>query len=216
MKRLIFYDLDGTLVNTERDIAQAVNYMLARLEADPLPSEVIRRFVGRGLLDLVTYSLKTDSPERLEQGTKLFEAYYREHLTDFSALYPDAQDVLAYFGGRKQAVLTNKPNPFATELLVALGVAHRFVEIIAGSDGYPRKPDPAGMLACMGQHGVDRRDVLLIGDSLIDVETGRNGGVETVIVAHGFSDEAELREAGPDLLVRNFQELLRLARQQGW
>lgn len=216
MKRLILYDLDGTLVNTERDIAEAVNYMLVQLKAQPLPSALIRQFVGRGLLDLVTYSLGTSSPELLEQGTRLFEGYYRDHLADFSVLYPGAEDALAHFGDRKQAVFTNKPNPFARDLLVALGIADRFVEIIAGGDGYPKKPDPAGMLAVMEQHGIARDETLLIGDSLIDVQTGRNGGVETVIVAHGFSDEAELRAAKPDLLVGDFQGFLHLARQRGW
>lgn len=216
MKRLIFYDLDGTLVNTERDIAQAVNHMLAHLGANPLSSEVIRRFVGRGLLDLVAYSLETDDPVLLERGTKLFEDYYREHLADFSVLYPGAQELLAYFSDRKQAVLTNKPNPFAQELLAALGVADRFIEVLAGGSGYPKKPDPAGMLAFMDQHGISRTEALFIGDSLIDVETGRNGGVQTVVITHGFSDEAELREGSPDLLVHDFQELLQLARRRGW
>lgn len=215
-KRLIVYDLDGTLVDTGEDIAEAVNHMLTVLDASPLSPEEVRRFVGRGLHDLIARCLKTDDPGRIRQGLKTFEAYYANHLADHSALYPRAKEVLDYFKDRTQAVLTNKPNPFAQDLLKRLGVADYFTEILAGADAYPKKPDPAALFSLMDRNQIPPQDALLVGDSLIDVETGRKAGVLTVILMHGFEDKEELAAASPDVTVGDFRELLTLARQHGW
>ena len=215
-KRLIVYDLDGTLVDTGEDIAAAANQMLAALNGSPLPREEIRRCVGRGLHDLIARCLKTDDPRRVQRGLEIFEAHYAAHLVDHSALYPHATEVLDYFKDRKQVVLTNKPNPFARDLLTALGVADYFVTIMAGGSLHPKKPDPAALLSLMHKEQITPQDTLLVGDSLIDVDTGRNAGILTVVMTHGFEDQAALAAAGPDVTVRNFQELLRLAQRHGW
>ena len=217
MKRLIIYDLDGTLVDTGEDIANAANYMLEELCGAALPREAIRRFVGQGLHDLIKRCLNTEDSVRVQRGLEIFEAYYAKHLTDHSTLYPSALEVLEYFTLRsKQAVITNKPNPFARELLNALGVADYFVEILAGGSDYPRKPDPAAARSVMERYGVAPEETLLVGDSLIDLETGRNAGVFTVIVAQGFAQKDALRAATPDVLVEDLQEFLGLARRRGW
>ena len=216
MKHLILYDLDGTLVDTEEDIARAVNYMLTQIGSRELPAEVIRAFVGRGLHELIAQTLETPDPDLVKQGVKYFEDYYLEHLTDSSLLYPGASELLDHFKDRKQAVFTNKPNPFATDLLVRLDVARHFMAIVAGGSGYPKKPDPAGMLALMDREGVRPEETLFIGDSVIDIETGRKAGVLTAVITHGFSEEEELRAGSPDLLVQNFTELLQVAKQAGW
>ena len=216
MKRLIVYDLDGTLVDTAQDIAEAANHMLAVLDASPLPREEIREFVGRGLHDLIRRCLKTDDSRRIRRGLKLFETYYAEHLADHSTLYPRAKEVLDYFKDRYQAVITNKPDPFARDLLTALDVADYFVEILAGGSSYPKKPHPAALVALMKRAQVTPQDTLLMGDSLIDVEMGRHAGVLTVVVTHGFEDQETLAAAAPDVTVRNFDELLALARRHDW
>lgn len=217
MKRLILYDLDGTLVDTGEDIANAANYMIEALYGAPLPPEVIRRFVGQGLHDLVKRCLDTDDPARIRRGLELFEAYYTQHLTDYSTLYPSTLEVLHYFGTRShQAVLTNKPDPFARNLLTALGVADYFVEILAGGSRYPKKPDPTAARSVMERCQVGPEETLLVGDSAIDVETGRNAGILTVIVAQGFAQQDALHAAAPDVLVQDLEEFLQLARQRGW
>ena len=216
MKRLIIYDLDGTLVDTGEDIAEAVNHMLNVLTGAPLPAEEIRRYVGKGLHDLVRRCLKTDDEACVERGTQVFGEYYGRHLTDHSRLYPQARQTLDYFRDRAQAIITNKPQPFARDLLAGLGVADYFVEIIAPGSGFPKKPDPTAVHALMAAHHLSAEEVVLIGDSLIDVETGRNTGVFTAVLSHGFQDQEALRLAAPDLLVNNFEELLAMARRKKW
>ncbi len=216
MKQLILYDLDGTLVDTLADLTRAANETLRVLQLPAVDAEAVRRAVGRGVHELVKDCVQTDDPKRLAYAVQLFRAFYARHLTDCSRLYPGAREVLDYFRPRSQAVVTNKPNPFATDLLTALGVTGYFFEIVAGDSRYPKKPDPTAIQELMRQRQVEPQQTIFVGDSLVDVETGRRAGVLTAVVAHGFSDAAELATAGADLVVEGFGELLAYARAHAW
>ncbi len=133
MKRLIIYDLDGTLADTREDIARAANYMRRQMGKTPLSVEQISRFVGRGVHALIQGCLETDDERAVEKGIKVYRTYYGEHMLDSTRLYPGAVETLEYFKDRFQAVITNKPNPFSFELLKALGTADYFFEIIPGN-----------------------------------------------------------------------------------
>ena len=216
MKRLIMYDLDGTLVDTLQDITEAANHLLDHFGLPRRSSMEIRGFIGGGVEELIRRCLGTDDPVRLEEGIAIYRAHYRQHLLDHSRLYPDAQRLLEYFKSRRQAVITNKPNPYSTDILRSLGVAEYFFAIIGGNSGFAIKPDPESMMALMQREQVSPPQTLFIGDSPVDVEAGRRAGTMTVTVTHGFSDEPELRAASPDLIVRGFNELLAVAQQHQW
>ena len=216
MKRLIIYDLDGTLVDTGDDIVQAVNVVVASMGAPPLPPHEIRAGVGGGVANLIARSLKIDDPARIEAGVRLFRDYYGAHLTDHSRLYPGVRKLLNHFRTRIQVVLTNKPDWHARALLTALGVAQTFAKILAADARVPVKPDPAAAHALLSQYRVGAKDALMVGDSPIDIETGRRAGIPTVVVSQGFSDAATLRAAAPDFLVRDVSDVLALARRQQW
>lgn len=215
-KRLIVYDLDGTLVDTRKDIAQAANQMRAAMRLPPLPEKEICGYVGLGLNKLVEGCLGTADPAVVEQGTRVYRAHYTEHLLDNTALYLGAAEVLEHFRSRGQAVITNKPDPYSRRILEALGVAGYFLEIVPGNSRWPKKPDPASLLDLMRREGVSSEEVLFVGDSPIDVETGTRAGVATVALAQGFSDREELMRAAPAHLLDGFPELLRLAKEKGW
>ena len=210
------YDLDGTLVDTRRDIADAANHMRARMGLAPLLEKEICGTVGLGLKRLVESCLKTKDPARVEEGTQIYRAFYAAHLLDHTALYPGVTEVLEHFRPRRQAVITNKPDPYSRQILESLGVAGYFLEIVAGDSGYPKKPDPESLLAIMRREGADAGAALFVGDSPIDIETGSKAGVLTVGVAQGFCDRAELERAAPDHLVEGFPELLELAKEKSW
>ena len=216
MKSLIVYDLDGTLIDTLQDIAAAANHMLGELGRPALPAEEIRGYVGRGLHQLVEGCLKSDNPRLVERAAKLYRAYYAEHLADHSRLYPGVREVLERFKDRVQAVITNKPNPFTRDLLQTLGIAGYFSQVVAGDDGHPRKPDPSSLRAVLAAAGAEPEQAVLIGDSPIDVETGRRAGVPTAALAHGLADRAVLDAAQPTWLVADMRELLALAGREGW
>ena len=215
-KRLVIYDLDGTLVDTAQDIAQAVNHAVTSLGHAPLASREIRAGVGRGVAHLIGQCLQTDDETRIAAGVQLFRDYYGAHLVDHSTLYPGTREALDYFRARTQVVLTNKPDPYAQDLLHALGIDGSFAQIVAADGHAPIKPDPSAVFALLEAYGAAPKEALMIGDSPIDVETGRRAGVLTAVVSHGFSDEADLRAARPDALVRDFPALLALAKQRAW
>lgn len=214
-KRLIIYDLDGTLVDTAEDITEAINAMLTELSVSALPRDRIRHYVGRGLHDLVGRCLDTTDPALLSRGLRAFEAYYGAHLTDHSRVYPAVRDTLEHFASRMQIIFTNKPDPYATDLVKMLGIGGYFQEILAGGAS-PKKPDPSTLLALMRRVKVKPEEALLIGDSLIDVQTGRNAGIFTVILGQGFEDRQTLTAATPDVMVDHMEAFLQLAKQRGW
>lgn len=216
MKRLIIYDLDGTLVDTREDIARAANHMLTAFNVPCLDRPTIESFVGKGLHHLIKSCLKTEDAKQIEKGSRVYREYYAKHMLDHTALYPGAREVLEYFKERLQAVITNKPNPYSRQILEALGVAGYFVEIVAGDTDYPKKPDPTAVLSIMKREKVEADETLFVGDSLIDIETGRNAGIETIVISHGFESEEALQSANPAGLVSGFRELLAFTNQKGW
>ena len=216
MKKLVIYDLDGTLVDTREDIVRAAQHMVRTMNAPELSFDEVCGYVGWGLHDLVGKCLKSSDRKKIEEGAGIFREHYQAHMLDFSRLYPGAREVLDYFRGRAQAVITNKPNPFSEQILKALGVADYFLEIVPGNSPYPKKPDPKALFSVMEKAGSDARGTLFVGDSLIDIETGRNACVETVVMSHGFMAEQELRSGQPDFLIHSFLELMELAGQKGW
>jgi phosphoglycolate phosphatase len=216
MKKFLFYDLDGTLVDTRVDIARSANHMMKEMGGPPIPAEEVRGYVGRGLYQLVASCLKTQDMKRIEQGAKIYRAFYAEHMMDHSVLYPGAREILEYFSDRKQAVITNKPNPFSRQMLEALGVAHFFTDIVAGDSEYPKKPNPSAVKALLEREKVKPQEAGFIGDSVIDIETARGAGIHAAVVLHGFAGEDELKSANPDLMAPDFPVLLGLLKSQGW
>lgn len=216
MKRLIAYDLDGTLVDTLEDIAASANHMLDQIGRPRISRDQVRRYVGRGVYQLVKDCLDSDDHQRIEDGLKIYRAHYRQHMLDHTALYPRAVEVLEHFHSRVQVVITNKPNPYSREILEALGVDRYFLDIIAGDSPYPKKPDPSSLRALMQRVGASAAQTLFIGDSPVDIEAGRAAGVETVVVLHGLADMDELRAGSPSAIARDFTELLDLARRKEW
>ncbi len=156
MARLVVFDLDGTLVDSARDIAAAVNAALAALEPGtaPLPLERVVGFVGDGARLLIERVLQhRGSSLRPDRVLPLYLEAYRERLLDTTRLYPGVSEALAELAasGRPLAVLTNKPGDLSRTILNGLGVGSRFARIWGAGDVPARKPDPAGLRALLGR-----------------------------------------------------------------
>lgn len=216
MKKLILYDLDGTLADTRQDIIIAVRHALKELNGPQLTDDEIKACVGTGLHELIKQVFRTQDEALADRGAKSYREYYKKHMLDHTRLYSGAKEFLEYFKARKQAVITNKPNPFSTQILEALGVGYYFIAVLAGDRGLPFKPDPAAIHHLMEETDSTEAEVLFVGDSPVDIEAARNAGVEVVVLPHGFAPEKILREAKPDFLVQDFAELLQLAKEKGW
>ncbi|HPW77264.1 MAG: Phosphoglycolate phosphatase [Candidatus Omnitrophica bacterium ADurb.Bin292] len=216
MKKLIIYDLDGTLVDTRQDIINSVRYALKELNGPPVTDDEIKDAVGTGLHSLIRQVFRTDDEKLADRGAQLYRKHYTSHMLDHSRLYPGARELLEFFKPRTQAVITNKPNPFSKQILEALGVGGYFIDVLAGDNGLPFKPDPASLFYLMGETKAKPEETLFIGDSPVDIQTARNAGVEIVCLSHGFTPEKTLARANPDYLVHHYDEILKLARQKKW
>jgi len=213
--RLLVFDLDGTLVDSVRDLATAVNAALAQVApgTPPLPLADIRAFVGEGARVLVERSLKRSGIDRkADEVLPVFLESYGAHLLDTTRLYPGVEEALDLLRPRTLAVLTNKPGEPSRRILEGLGVASRFVRIWGPEEAGGRKPGPEGLLRLVRELGAEPAETAMVGDSPIDVATGRAAGVATVGVTYGLDPEA-LRADPPDILVGDLRELAeRLAR----
>lgn len=214
MIRLIIYDLDGTLIDSRLDIADAVNWTLKELGLGGLPVERVSSFVGNGVKNLMRRALEEGvRPEdrvspSLERSIKLFRRRYAEHLLDQTCLYPSVRKVLEFFKDRKQAVITNKPEDFSRKILQGLGIDSYFFRVLGGDQGFPKKPAPEAVLEILGSVQVSPHEAVFVGDSATDVETGRNAGVKTLAVSYGFGSREEIEASQPDLILDDLEELL--------
>jgi phosphoglycolate phosphatase len=205
------FDLDGTLVDSSRDIAEAVDAAIARVAPGtaPLGVEQVRSFVGSGARVLIERSLRASGlAARLEvEGVlAVFMECYAARLTATTRLYPGAAAALDALAHLPLAVLTNKPGPLSRRLLDELQIADRFALVVGGGDLATKKPDPAGLLWIAAQLGRKPERTLIVGDSGIDVRTGRAAGTLTAGLRGGFDPEGVESES-PDLLLDDLSEL---------
>ncbi len=208
--RLLIFDLDGTLIDSKQDLANAVNATRASLRMAPLDPEAISSYVGNGAPTLIRRAVGPDfDDEELARALEYFLAYYREHKLDHTRLYPGVREALNAFGDRVLAVLTNKPVRFSREILEGLSVSHYFRYVFGGNSFETKKPHPEGVENILRASGVPPGQAMIVGDSDVDVLTGRNAGIHTCGVSYGFAPHS-FQTHPPDLLVHDLGELAAL------
>jgi phosphoglycolate phosphatase len=213
--RLLVFDLDGTLVDSSRDIAAAMNEALRRLAPGTaaIPLERILAFVGEGARLLVERALEHAGLALApDEVLAVYLECYRGRLLDTTRLYPGLAEALAAFGpvGPALAVLTNKPGDMSRAILAGLGVADRFARVWGAGDVPSRKPDPAGLLALMAELSAAAAETWMVGDSATDVGAARAAGARGGGVAWGYPP-AERRAPRPDRVLEHPRELAGLA-----
>jgi phosphoglycolate phosphatase len=205
----VAFDLDGTLVDSAEDLARATNEALHDVapQAPALPLDVVKAFVGDGAGVLIERTLRhagLDLP--VPDVLPLFLARYRECLLESTRLYPGVEEALDALSDRALAVLTNKPGELSRIILDGLGIGERFRLVWGPDDAEARKPDPRGLLRLVERLGFTARDACLVGDSAVDVATGRAAGVFTVGVTYGFNP-AGLEATPPDVRLDTIRAL---------
>ncbi len=193
------FDLDGTLVDSRRDLAESANALIAELGGRPLTEDQIGRMVGEGAGLLVRRALAGAGLEEEHPGAlDRFLEIYDGRLLNHTHLYPGVLD--AVHGAKvyaRVAVLTNKPLAPTRRILEALGIASLFDDVVGGDGPLPRKPDPAALLALMASAGVRGEHTLLVGDSAFDRETARRAGARCCLVSYGFGFHTVAAADGP-------------------
>jgi len=213
--KLLIFDLDGTLIDSRLDLVHSVNAMLRHCKRPELPEELIASYVGDGAPMLVRRALGDSKDEALvREALEYFLGYYRAHKLDFTHIYDGIREMLEsvrHSNGRarKMAVLSNKPVVPSRAIVEALGLAEFFVHVYGGNSFPTKKPDPHGVHTILRDTKTHAQESLMIGDSSIDVITGRNAGLWTCGVTYGFAPHT-LGEAQPDVVVDTPRELAEL------
>jgi phosphoglycolate phosphatase len=185
----LIFDLDGTLIDSKRDLIHSVNAMLGEMGRARLDEETISGYIGHGAPVLVSRALGGNAKEEeLRRALQFFLGYYEEHKMDTTCAYPGIPDALAELSRKKvpMAVLTNKPVKISVRILDALGLASHFRVIYGGNSFETKKPDPFGANKILNEFGAQPRETMIVGDSEVDVQTARNAGTIAAAVNYGF------------------------------
>ena len=187
--RLYVFDLDGTLVDSRRDLAEAANALLERCGGRPLAEETIGRMVGEGAAALVARVFAAAGVDAPPDALARFLTIYDRRLLNHTRPYPGIPDALERLAARAPlAVLTNKPLAATRLILEGLALTRYFAaDSVVGGDGpFKRKPDPAGLLNLMTRAGASPPETLLIGDTAVDWQTAKQGGAAMCLARYGF------------------------------
>lgn len=204
--KLLIFDLDGTLVDSELDIAHSVNALLRNLGRPELPVHVIATYIGDGAPMLIRRALNDPTDEKLlADSMGFFIRYYREHKLDNTYVYAGMKEALqticeAGDGRMKMAVLSNKPVRPSQGIVEGLGLGQYFFEVFGGNSFGTKKPDPEGAQKLMELAGSRPEETVMVGDSHNDTLTARNAGMWSIGCTYGLSPHS-LESAPPDVFI---------------
>ena len=211
-KKLLIFDLDGTLLNTIGDLAACCNYMLSLRGLEQHSYSDYCGFVGNGVKRLVERALPEylRTPEFVDAARKDFVEYYYEHIDDYTMPYIGIVELVAALAakGVKLAVASNKFHSGTVKLVEKFFEGVEFASVYGHRDGFPLKPDPAVLQQIMEQCDVAPEDTYMIGDSGVDMQTALAAGVHAVGVSWGFRSREELAECGAEFIADTTAELM--------
>lgn len=214
MYKLVVFDLDGTLCDTLSDLGNAMNFALESENLPVHPLSAYNKFVGNGINNLVKQVLmdKSADEELCKKVKAKFDAYYPLHLCDDTVAYDGISELLSELKGLgiKTAVNSNKPHNYVPTILETLFPEHDFDIAWGKRDSFERKPSPQALLEMIKLIGVEKTDVIYIGDSDVDVFTAHNAGVKVCGVEWGFRGKEELLSVGADYTAKDTVELLNI------
>lgn len=209
LRRLLIFDLDGTLIDSQRDLANSVNASRAHLGLGPLEDKLIYSYVGNGAPVLIRRALGIEATQAdVDKALEFFLHFYHEHKLDFTTLYPGVKTALDRLldAGHQLAVLTNKPWRISEAIIAGLGLDKHFQRVYGGNSFAEKKPHPIGIDTLVTELSFAREATIMVGDSSVDIRTARNAGVMACGVTYGFQPET-LKTDPPDLLIDNMTEL---------
>lgn len=197
--KLIIFDLDGTLIDSSKDITEAINYATEPYGLSPLTTKDTIKLVGEGISRLIEKLLSTtifngnDDVRRTVMDR--FLEYYSAHLLDNTDTYPNVRLTLERLREYKKAVISNKREALSRRILEGLGLGN-FFDTIIGSDSTPeKKPSPLPILKVLTELDVKPEEAIIVGDSNLDIEAGRAAGLRTISVTYGYRPYEMIKDA---------------------
>jgi HAD superfamily hydrolase (TIGR01509 family) len=200
------FDVDGTLLDSAPDICGAIHQVLARTPKNGVPDDLLRRYIGRHLIDLFADLFPDYTAEQHDELIREYRALYPARGHRMTRVYPGVPEALARLGGRKSTA-TTKGTPTSRLVLEQFGLLPYF-DHVQGTDGFPAKPAPDVILKSLEVFQARPADCLMVGDSGPDMEAGRRAGVRICAVRYGYGDPAELARWEPDFWIDDLGQLL--------
>jgi phosphoglycolate phosphatase len=204
---LFLFDLDGTLADTQHDLAMAVNLTFADLGLPPLPESVIAGYVGDGVRTLIAKTLGESGAPRYPEALQLFRGHYLTHLLDSTRFYPGITDLLERLSAKKRVVVTNKPMEYTMKILDGLGTRNYFDLVIGSDPSTPLKPDPHMIRRALEQCAIPAARAVMVGDGVNDILAARAVAVRSCAVGYGLAPPGQLQSADPDYFCATIDEL---------
>jgi len=203
-----FFDLDGTLIDSKKDIIDSLNYALKSLGYEEKPEEVIRGYIGPGRDMLILDSLgRAAPPDVVTRAGKIFSEHYHAHMFDNTNLFPGVPDVLEYLKSKTLMIVTNKARDLTIQTLKRFGIEKYFRKVVGGDDEMCRKPNACPIVNLLGEIYAPREEAIMIGDSDIDVQSGKLAGILTCGLTCGIGREEDIKKAGPDYILDDIRKL---------
>ena len=207
---LLIFDLDGTLADTKRDIALAVNLTLKDFQLSPKDPAVIYGYVGDGVRKLLQRAFEDRPDDLFEQALGVFRGHYMDHLLDTTRFYPGILEVLDHFEGKKKVVATNKPFEYTRRILEGLGVCDRFDLTLSADLSQHLKPHPGMLQTALDHFQIAQEQAVMIGDGVNDILAARAAGVKSCAVGYGMGRVEDLVALKPDFFCEEVYELSKL------
>lgn len=213
MKKIVIFDLDGTLINSIEDLADATNYALSKNGYSIHPLDKFYYFVGDGILKLIERAVPDGIKNKDEvfKVKKDFSDYYEKHFADKTKPYDGIQDVLKEISenGIIIAVASNKAEEFTKKIIDNI-FTNQINMVVGQIDNIPKKPAPDMVHKILNYYNIDKKDAIFVGDTNIDILTAKNSGLTSVGCLWGFRTKQELSDAGADYIIANPHELINI------
>jgi len=217
--KAVFFDLDGTLMETAYEIADAVNDTMSNYSLDKVDEEECKEWIGHGTLHLMILAISkvrniSYEEAKIHSQTDEMYAYFKERYYERtgtrSHLFDGAKELLTKLKDNniKTAVITNKEGAFVKKILKAHNLSPLLDIVVSGDTLDVKKPDPKGLYHCMEFLKItDKKDILFIGDSQTDIKASQNAGIECWAVPYGYNAGEDIRDSNPDKMIETLQDV---------
>ena len=210
--KAVLFDLDGTLVDSVRDLAESVNLTREHYGLNRLPDATVTAFIGNGVYNLLGKSLETGDQTKIQEAYEIFQGHYRIHCVDHTKPFPGAFDLLNTLKEKnvRMGVVSNKPQEFTDLVLKQLNLAPYFGVAFGPESTTHRKPHPEPLLTALRQLNVPPQEAIMIGDSIVDIQAAQAVPLRVAVLTHGYNSREALSTAKPDWIVDSLSDLIEI------